>query len=197
MRRRRRSDRHPLIVAAAERLSGNVTRGGAVLVTPLRPRARRVGVTLRYDPAYTAIAFPGGAVPREKRVCTDVIIRAYRDALGLDLQARSMPTAHRVRRLSQDLGPHRARSQDRSPSRSPPAHLVYAPRGGAPDPARAVGLAARRHLHVDPRQGRYAHRLRLGPAGRERPADHPQHRRGRARGCLARMADHRANRWAI
>jgi uncharacterized protein YijF (DUF1287 family) len=47
----------------------------------------QVGVTLTYDPAYTALPFPGGDVPREKGVCTDVIIRAYRDALGLDLQA--------------------------------------------------------------------------------------------------------------
>src|SRR5262249_57939023 len=56
--------------------------------TQLLAAARtQVGVTLRYDPAYTALAFPGGDVPREKGVCTDVIIRAYRDALGLDLQA--------------------------------------------------------------------------------------------------------------
>jgi uncharacterized protein YijF (DUF1287 family) len=47
----------------------------------------QIGVTLRYDPAYTALAFPGGDVPRERGVCTDVVIRAYRDALGLDLQA--------------------------------------------------------------------------------------------------------------
>jgi uncharacterized protein YijF (DUF1287 family) len=47
----------------------------------------QVGVTLTYDPAYSKIPFPGGDVPREKGVCTDVIIRAYRDALGLDLQA--------------------------------------------------------------------------------------------------------------
>jgi uncharacterized protein YijF (DUF1287 family) len=47
----------------------------------------QVGATLTYDPAYTALPFPGGDVPREKGVCTDVIIRAYRDALGLDLQA--------------------------------------------------------------------------------------------------------------
>lgn len=47
----------------------------------------QVGVTLRYDPAYTRLAFPNGDVPREKGVCTDVVIRAYRDALGLDLQA--------------------------------------------------------------------------------------------------------------
>lgn len=56
--------------------------------TQLLAAARQqVGVTLRYDPAYSKIAFPGGDVPREKGVCTDVIIRAYRDALGLDLQA--------------------------------------------------------------------------------------------------------------
>jgi uncharacterized protein len=47
----------------------------------------QIGVTMTYDPAYTALAFPNGDVPRGKGVCTDVIIRAYRDALGLDLQA--------------------------------------------------------------------------------------------------------------
>ena len=47
----------------------------------------QIGVTRSYDPAYTALAFPGGDVPREKGVCTDVVIRAYRDAFGLDLQA--------------------------------------------------------------------------------------------------------------
>jgi hypothetical protein len=47
----------------------------------------QIGVTVRYDPAYTRLDFPGGDVPREIGVCTDVIIRAYRDAFGLDLQA--------------------------------------------------------------------------------------------------------------
>ena len=47
---------------------------------------RQVGVTLAYDPAYTALDYPGGDVPRGKGVCTDVLIRAYRDAFGLDLQ---------------------------------------------------------------------------------------------------------------
>lgn len=47
----------------------------------------QIGVTLQYDPAYTRIAFPGGDVPRVKGVCTDVITRAYRDGLGIDLQA--------------------------------------------------------------------------------------------------------------
>jgi uncharacterized protein YijF (DUF1287 family) len=48
---------------------------------------RQVGVTLHYDPAYSHIPFPNGDVPRAKGVCTDVLIRAYRDALALDLQA--------------------------------------------------------------------------------------------------------------
>ena len=57
-------------------------------VTQLITAARsQVGVTLTYDPAYSRLAFPNGDVPRIKGVCTDVIIRAYRDAFGLDLQA--------------------------------------------------------------------------------------------------------------
>jgi uncharacterized protein YijF (DUF1287 family) len=47
----------------------------------------QVGTTIRYDPAYTILRFPNGDVPREKGVCTDVVIRAYRDAFALDLQA--------------------------------------------------------------------------------------------------------------
>ena len=46
----------------------------------------QIGVTVQYDPAYTVLKYPGGDVPRFKGVCTDVVIRAYRDALGLDLQ---------------------------------------------------------------------------------------------------------------
>lgn len=46
----------------------------------------QVGKTLWYDPAYTKLTYPGGDVPMEKGVCTDVIIRAYRAAHSLDLQ---------------------------------------------------------------------------------------------------------------
>jgi uncharacterized protein YijF (DUF1287 family) len=44
-----------------------------------------VGKTVRYDPAYEKIGFPGGDVPVERGVCTDVIVRAYR-GIGIDLQ---------------------------------------------------------------------------------------------------------------
>lgn len=46
----------------------------------------QIGVTRIYDPAYVGLTFPGGDVPRERGVCTDVIVRAYRDAFGFDLQ---------------------------------------------------------------------------------------------------------------
>ena len=48
---------------------------------------QQIGITLRWDGAYSELAFPRGDVPREKGSCTDVIVRAYRDAFGLDLQA--------------------------------------------------------------------------------------------------------------
>lgn len=46
---------------------------------------RQIGVTVDYDPSYTAIPYPGGDVPMETGVCSDVTVRALR-VLGLDLQ---------------------------------------------------------------------------------------------------------------
>jgi uncharacterized protein YijF (DUF1287 family) len=46
----------------------------------------QIGRTLTYDPAYTQLSYPGGDVPIQKGVCTDVVIRAYRKGLGTDLQ---------------------------------------------------------------------------------------------------------------
>lgn len=63
------------------------------LITAAR---RQIGVTTAYDPAYTSLAYPGGDVERSKGVCTDVVIRAYRDALGIDLQ----------REVHQDMAGH-------------------------------------------------------------------------------------------
>lgn len=45
----------------------------------------QVGVTLHYDGRYRRLDYPGGDVPSDRGVCTDVVIRAYR-ALGIDLQ---------------------------------------------------------------------------------------------------------------
>jgi uncharacterized protein len=46
----------------------------------------QVGVTLIYDPAYRQLRYPGGDLPPERGVCTDVVIRALRTARSLDLQ---------------------------------------------------------------------------------------------------------------
>ncbi len=45
----------------------------------------RTRYTIEYDGSYFSLAYPGGDVPATKGVCTDVIIRAYRQ-LGIDLQ---------------------------------------------------------------------------------------------------------------
>lgn len=46
---------------------------------------RQIGVTVEYDSAYVRLAYPGGDVPVERGVCTDVVIRALR-LLDFDLQ---------------------------------------------------------------------------------------------------------------
>ena len=66
------------------------------LATPLRAGSEpsrltaaardQVGVTVTYDPAYVTLDFPGGDLPRDRGVCTDVVIRALRDGWGIDLQ---------------------------------------------------------------------------------------------------------------
>lgn len=38
-----------------------------------------------YDPSYFSISYPNGDIPKDRGVCTDVIIRSYRK-LGIDLQ---------------------------------------------------------------------------------------------------------------
>ena len=53
------------------------------LITEAR---KQIGVTVRYDPAYVGLDYPKGDVPRERGVCTDVVIRAFRDALDKDLK---------------------------------------------------------------------------------------------------------------
>ncbi len=58
---------------------------------PLRLRLaaaahHQVGVTTIYDPSYRRLSFPGGDVPIDRGVCSDVVIRAFR-AIEVDLQA--------------------------------------------------------------------------------------------------------------
>ena len=59
-----------------------VTNGVAVVAAA----RSQIGITTRYDSAYRSMSYPNGDVPRECGVCTDVIIRALRDACAVDLQ---------------------------------------------------------------------------------------------------------------
>ena len=47
--------------------------------------SEQVGVTTIYAPGYSRLQYPGGDIPREQGVCTDIIIRAFR-TIGVDLQ---------------------------------------------------------------------------------------------------------------
>ena len=71
----------PFLILLCLGLALSATAGGL-------PEAAReqVGVTTLYDPAYVKLAFPNGDVPIERGVCTDVVIRAFRRAHGMDLQ---------------------------------------------------------------------------------------------------------------
>lgn len=88
-------DRRSLLLGAGASLVLGGCTAAAPPPVPATTRAARliaaargqVGVTLRYDAAYTILAFPNGDVPRVQGACTDVIVRAYRDAFGVDLQA--------------------------------------------------------------------------------------------------------------
>jgi uncharacterized protein YijF (DUF1287 family) len=65
----------------------------------------QVGVTLRYDPSYQRLKYPGGDVPIERGVCTDVVVRALRGARGVDLQKR----VHEDLKANWAAYPHRRR----------------------------------------------------------------------------------------
>lgn len=55
--------------------------------TLARAAVQQVGVTIHYDPMYRKISYPNGDVPRDRGVCTDVVVRAFR-AIGIDLQQK-------------------------------------------------------------------------------------------------------------
>jgi uncharacterized protein len=46
----------------------------------------QIGKTVRYDPAYYTLSYPNGDLPIEAGVCTDVVIRALRSSMNMDLQ---------------------------------------------------------------------------------------------------------------
>ena len=67
-------------------VASHVAMAGTNNVDIVAAARKQIGVTVGYDPAYRRLAYPGGDVPRSSGVCTDVVIRALRDARKVDLQ---------------------------------------------------------------------------------------------------------------
>ena len=66
--------------AGSEELLGKQTNLAIV-----KAAREQIEVTIRYVPDYVSLDYPGGDVPKETGVCTDVVVRALRKT-GADLQ---------------------------------------------------------------------------------------------------------------
>lgn len=69
--------------AATQQSDGSPSTTSQPIVAAAR---NQIGKTTIYDPAYVGLDYPDGDVAIERGVCTDVVIRALRDAYGMDLQ---------------------------------------------------------------------------------------------------------------
>lgn len=114
-----RMDRRLFVIGGLSVAAGSPATGqGAPQAWPMQliSAARaQIGVTTIYDPAYRRIPFPGGDVPRDRGVCTDVVVRAYRDAFGIDLQAL----------VNQDMHAHFASYPTRWGLKAPDANIDH------------------------------------------------------------------------
>jgi len=68
-----------LLLVSSEALA----KSAAEIVTAAQERTLK---SVTYQSAYVKLDYPGGDVPSYTGVCTDVIIRTYRNALGFDFQ---------------------------------------------------------------------------------------------------------------
>ena len=73
------------LISIACSLFSQVSFGGNFVGDIVNAALERTKHNVRYDGSYYSIQYPGGDVPANIGVCTDVVIRSYR-ALGVDLQ---------------------------------------------------------------------------------------------------------------
>jgi len=76
-----RAEDLPLVASARRKLSD----ANNIATRLAHAALDRTAFSVRYDPAYVKLSYPGGDVPADTGVCTDEVIRAYR-SLGIDLQ---------------------------------------------------------------------------------------------------------------
>lgn len=70
--------------------------------------------TFEYDPSYVKLDYPNGDVPRERGVCADVIVRAFRSA-GVDLQ----------KEVHEDMSRHFCTYPDKWGARKPDSNIDH------------------------------------------------------------------------
>jgi uncharacterized protein YijF (DUF1287 family) len=80
--RTRAADRVRLSDAQVKPLPANAPPALARMIEGAKEQTEQ---TFYYDPAYVKLDYPGGDVPLERGVCTDVVVRAFRKG-GVDLQ---------------------------------------------------------------------------------------------------------------
>ena len=105
--------RHPSMGSAgpprcARRMARFTDRPGSQVLDAAGFRGVHLGAPSRWtrsDPAYHKLTYPGGDVPIERGVCTDVMVRALRVARALDLQK----LLHEDIKANWDAYPHQRR----------------------------------------------------------------------------------------
>lgn len=76
-------DRPARAAQSTEMAERTTAPGSEALILAARKRTQ---ARVHYDGAYRSLKYPGGDVPDNIGVCTDVVIRSYRMAYGFDLQ---------------------------------------------------------------------------------------------------------------
>jgi uncharacterized protein YijF (DUF1287 family) len=77
-----------LIFISALSAKAHAETSHAFQISVVQSAKSQIGVTTIYDPAYVGLDFPNGDFDRTRGVCSDVVVRALRDAHGFDLQSR-------------------------------------------------------------------------------------------------------------
>lgn len=71
--------------ATAEKLNRKPASANLQIKQVVDSAIEQTQYTVQYDSSYARLDYPGGDVPRERGVCADVVVRAFRGA-GIDLQ---------------------------------------------------------------------------------------------------------------
>jgi uncharacterized protein YijF (DUF1287 family) len=77
--------RFRVVLLFAVFLAAPWSRAGLKTLELITSARAQIGVTVSYDAAYRVLEYPGGDVPKETGVCTDVVVRALREQ-SFDLQ---------------------------------------------------------------------------------------------------------------